>query len=219
MIKAVIFDLDGTLLDTRQDLVNSINLTLKSLNKNEMSQNEIISHVGNGIKNLVEACVLPSDQEQANKALILFKKFYDGEYMKNTNPYQGMTDLVKYLNDREIKIGVNSNKDDKYTKELIKKHFVDIDLKYVIGNKENIERKPSSQGIEIILNNMGINKEDAIYIGDSIVDINTARNAKITCLCVAWGFRKKEELIKEGDNILVNNPNEIIEYIKEKNNA
>ena len=219
MIKAVIFDLDGTLLDTRQDLANSINLTLNFLNKDTMSQEEIISHVGHGIKNLVETCIRPNNDEEAEKANKLFQDFYGKEYLKTTYPYKGMVELVKELSKQNIKIGVNSNKDDKYTKELIKKHYKDIDLEYVIGIKEGIERKPSPQAIEILLYNMGINKEDALYIGDSGVDIKTARNAKVDLLCVGWGFKSKEELLKEGDIKIVETPSEILKYIKEKNNA
>ncbi|MCQ2976346.1 MAG: HAD hydrolase-like protein, partial [Bacteroidales bacterium] len=167
MVQAVIFDLDGTLLDTKQDLANSINLTLKSLNRELKSQEEIISHVGNGIKRLVSECVNPKNEIEENEALKLFQEFYSKEYLKTTYPYKGMVELVKELSKLGIVIGVNSNKDDKYTKELIKKHYKEIDLKYVIGSKEGIERKPSPQAVESILYNMGINKEDTLYIGDS----------------------------------------------------
>ena len=97
--------------------------------------------------------------------------------------------------------------------------YRDIDLQYVIGSKEGIERKPSPQAVENILYNMGINIEEALYIGDSGVDIKTARNAKVDILCVGWGFKSKEELLKEGNIKIVETPSEILKYIKEKNNA
>ena len=220
MIKAIIFDLDGTLLDTRQDLANSINLTLKSLNKKEKPQDEIISHVGNGIKRLVEDCVVPKDDNETNKAVELFRNHYSKEYLKTTYPYKGMPELIEEISKLGIKIGVNSNKDDNFTKELIRKHYKDIDLEYVIGNKEGFERKPSPQAVDAILNNMGVKKEETIYIGDSQVDIKTAKNAKTELICVGWGFKTKEDLLKEEKTVkIVETPNEILEYIKEKNNA
>ena len=131
-----------------------------------------------------------------------------------------MIKLVKDLSDLNIKMGVNSNKDDIFTKELIKKNYKDIDLQYVIGNKKEIERKPSPQAVKIILNNMGVNKEESLYIGDSMVDIKTAKNAKVDLVCVGWGFKTKQDLLKEDKDVkIVETPDEILEYIKEKNNA
>ena len=219
MIKAVIFDLDGTLLDTRQDLANSINLVLKNLNKPQKSQQEIISCVGNGIKKLVEDCINPIDNKEDDKAFGLFQEFYSKEFLKTTYPYKGLPELVNKIEELNIKIGVNSNKEEIFTKELIKKHYKNIDLEYVIGNKEGLERKPSPQAVEMILNSMGINKKEALYIGDSPVDIKTARNANIDLICVGWGFKSKEELLKEENVKIVETPDEILKYIKEKNNA
>ena len=116
---------------------------------------------------------------------------------KTTYPYEGLQEIVKKISELGIKIGVNSNKDDTFTKELIKRHYKNIDLEYVIGNKEGIERKPSPQAIEKILTSMAVSKEEALYIGDSPVDIKTARNAKTDLICVGWGFKTKEELTKE----------------------
>lgn len=219
MAKAIIFDLDGTLLDTRKDLANSINFMLEALNKKKLSQEEIISHVGHGIKYLVEECAKPKNEEDTKEAISLFKKFYSKEYLKNTIPYDGTKDLVIRLKEEGLIIGVNSNKDDIYTKELIKKHYKEIDLKYVLGGKEGIEKKPSPQAVNIILNDMGVRKEDTIYIGDSVVDVDTAKNAGIFSLIVGWGFSKKEDLLKEKGIKLVESPSEILEYIKEMNNA
>ena len=109
MIKAVIFDLDGTLLDTKQDLANSINLVLKSLNKSELTQQEIISHVGNGIRRLVEDCTKLSDNKETDNALSLFKEFYSKEFMKTTYPYEGLQEIVKKIKETKERKRKNKN--------------------------------------------------------------------------------------------------------------
>lgn len=216
MIKAVIFDLDGTLLDTREDLSKAINLTLKDFNKKELTNEEIIKNVGNGIKNLVFNCVKPSD-DQEEKVLVTFNKHYREHFLENTRPYNGVEELVNKLIKDNIYVGVNSNKDDFYSKELIKKHFNNIKLDYVLGCVPGIERKPSGQGALQLLKNMDVDSSEAIYVGDSGVDVETAANANIQSISCLWGFRTKEELLSAGSTILVEKPEEIYKYIKEKN--
>lgn len=216
MIKAVIFDLDGTLLDTRQDLASAMNLTLKALNKPELSKEDVISYVGHGIRNLVETCIKPNNADEFEEGYKIFQSKYAEEYMKTTIPYNGMKELVKDLNTINIKIGVNSNKDDTYTKNLIKKHFSDIDLEYVVGKREGINIKPSIDGVEYILKKMDVKKEEVIYVGDSSVDIETANNANIDSLSCAWGFKGRKELEKYSETKIVEEPKEILEYVKEK---
>ena len=209
MIKAIIFDLDGTLLNTISDLNNSINKTYKLLNiDKENTEDMTMSMVGHGIFNLIEQCFSDSQVKEAYK---LFLEVYDKEYDKNTMPYKGIKELINTLVLKGIKVGVNSNKNDIYTKHLIKIHFPNINQDYVLGHLENMKVKPDPEGVNLLIKKMNVLKEETLYVGDSPTDIKTASNANIDVLSVTWGFRSKEQL-KDAKH-LINNPKEILSYV------
>lgn len=137
MIKAVIFDLDGTLLDTRKDLADSINLVLKDLNKKQKEQSDIIKNVGHGIRYLIEKTILPNTTEEMDKASALFKKHYSKLYNNSTTVYKGIKEAVNMLIEQGILVGVVSNKDDEYVQKLIEYHFNRIDRNYVLGGSQD----------------------------------------------------------------------------------
>lgn len=214
MYKGIIFDLDGTLLYTITDLNNSLNETFKLMNVKRVNSEELtMSQVGHGIKNLISKAFkgLNVDEEKAYET---FLSVYDKKYLENTKAYEGIKELIEELNNLNIKIGVNSNKNDKYTKELIKKNFPNINLDYVLGKIENIKVKPDPEGVNLIIDKMNLNKDEVIYCGDSKTDYNTAYNAGIKCISVSWGFRSKEKLLEVND-MVVDKPKEIIKIIHE----
>lgn len=214
MYKGIIFDLDGTLLYTITDLNNSLNETFKLMNVKRINSEELtMSQVGHGIKNLISQAFegLKVDEKKAYET---FLSVYDKKYLENTKAYEGIKELIEELNNLNIKIGVNSNKNDKYTKELIKKNFPDINLDYVLGKTENIKVKPDPEGVNLIIDKMNLNKDEVIYCGDSKTDYNTAYNAGIKCISVSWGFRSKEKLLEVND-MVVDTPKEIIKIIHE----
>lgn len=213
MIKGIIFDLDGTLLNTITDLNNSVNKTFKLMNVDKVNAEEkTMSEVGHGIKNLIEQ-IFSDTNVDIDKAYQTFLDVYKEEYTKHTKPYEGIKELIDELNNLNIKIGVNSNKNDEYTKHLIELNFNNINLNYVLGKTSNIKTKPDPEGLNYIINKMNLNKNEVIYCGDSPTDVKTASNANIRCISVTWGFRSEEVLRKVNDNI-VYKPSEILERIK-----
>lgn len=215
MIQAVIFDLDGTLLNTIQDLADSCNKTLSQLNFPERSLHEIKTFVGNGIAHLIEKAI-PNGKDNKNyeKAVFLIKEIYSKNYHNKTKPYDGIMDLLKELKQHGIKIGINSNKPDAQVKELTQLYFSNyIDCETAIGEKDGIQRKPFPDIANEIIKTFNIQKENIIYIGDSEVDIETALNANLKCISVTWGFRNKKELKENGAKIIVDKPKEILDFI------
>ncbi len=214
MKKAIIFDLDGTLLNTIGDLNNTVNLTYKYFGINKVdSTDKTMSMVGHGIRNLVEQMFV-EHPKLVDEAYKKFLEIYDSKYYKTTVPYDGMKDIVDKLIAEGIKIGVNSNKNDTYTKKLIEMHFSNINLDYVLGKCEGINVKPDPMGANLILKKMGIISSEALYIGDSPTDIKTALNANIDPISVTWGFRSKQQLIDSGAIRIVNKPEEILNILQ-----
>lgn len=213
MIKGIVFDLDGTLLNTISDLNNSINETFKLMKvKRVNSEDKTMSQVGHGIKNLIEQAFKDANVD-LDKAYNTFLEVYSKKYLETTKPYDGIKEVIDKLIDLNIKVGVNSNKNDEYTKELIKKHFSNINLDYVLGKKENIKTKPDPEGCNLILNNMGLSKDEVLYIGDSPTDVLTGNNARLKTYSVTWGFRSEDKLKEVNPNNLIYKPNEILNLI------
>lgn len=214
MKRAIIFDLDGTILNTIGDLNNTVNLTYKYFNINKVdSIDKTMAMVGHGIKNLVEQMFIEYP-ELTNEAYKKFLEIYKKEYYKTTIPYDGIKELIDNLITKGIKIGVNSNKNDSYTKKLIEIHFSNINMDYVLGKKDSINVKPDPMGVNLILKKMNVLNSEALYIGDSPTDIKTALNANIDSASVTWGFRSKQQLIDNGAIRIINKPSEILNILQ-----
>lgn len=209
----VIFDLDGTILDTLEDLTDSINYVLKKHEMNQKSRSEVRKAVGNGIYKLVEN-VLPDGIEKEKTELIFsdFKEYYTIHCADKTKPYDGIEEMLSELKKKGYKLAVVSNKADFAVKELCNKYFTDM-FDIVLGERENIARKPAPDSIYKVLDSMCIKKENAVYIGDSEVDIETAKNAGIREVAVTWGFRNKDLLKEKGANLLVQFPKDILNIV------
>ena len=194
--KLAIFDLDGTLLDTLIDLMNSTNFALQEMGFPKRSLLEIRKFVGNGVKKLIERAVpINTNKEDIEKTLSIFKKHYEDHCEENTKPYNGIIELLDLLISQNILIAVVSNKIDSAVSLLCKQYFGDR-IQISVGDKENARKKPAPDSVFEVLKSLKIQKEDSIYIGDSEVDIETAKNAEIDCISVTWGFRDKEVLLE-----------------------
>lgn len=213
-IKGVVFDLDGTLLNTITDLNNSINDTYKFYNypKNN-SEAQTMLMVGHGMKNLISQCFEGEDETFINEALKTFLNYYDSQYYVNTKPYQGISELVEELLKRNIKVGVNSNKNDGYTKHLIELNFPGINQDYVIGIKEGDKVKPDPTNVYRVLEKMKLKNDEVLYIGDSPTDVETAKNASLEAIGVSWGFRSKEKILNAGAEKVIKEPKELLEEL------
>ncbi|MDO4175398.1 MAG: HAD-IIIA family hydrolase [Eubacteriales bacterium] len=210
MKKAVIFDLDGTLLYTLEDLCSAVNAALALRNLPPRSLEEVRRFVGNGVRNLMRRA-LPAGTAEAeiDAALADFKRYYATHIRDATVPYDGIPELLTALRKRGIKVGVLSNKIDSAAQELIHSFFpgkVDV----IFGEHKDIPRKPDPASCKLVMQQLGVKPEEVLYVGDSGTDMQTAKNAALTAVGVTWGFRNREELVQYGADCLVDTPKQIL---------
>jgi phosphoglycolate phosphatase len=204
-----IFDLDGTLLDSLTDLAISCNYALRINNMPERTIDEVRCFVGNGVKKLMERAIPNGLQNPAfEKTYADFRQHYLVHNLDNTKPYPGIIPLLKRLHSEGKNIAVVSNKFYAATQDLVK-HFFGEYITVAIGERENIRKKPAPDTVFEALRQLSASLSGAVYIGDSDVDVMTARNCNIPCISVLWGFRSKEFLIKNGATTFVTAPDEI----------
>lgn len=208
-----IFDLDGTILDTLEDLTDGVNFALSECGCPVRTIAEIRSFVGNGIRKLIERA-LPSGTPEAEIDRVhgTFSPYYKAHCDVKTKPYDGIPEMLQTLRDAGVLTAVLSNKGDFAVQPLVRQYFPDL-FTIAFGERSGIPRKPAPDAVFEILERLKIEKSDAIYIGDSNVDIETARNAGIFCICVDWGFREHAQLIEAGAERIVSTPKELLEAI------
>ena len=215
MKKAVIFDLDGTLLNTLDDLADSTNYALSRFGYPTRTIEEVRQFVGNGVAKLIERAI-PEGKNNPNfeKCLAIFKENYAQNMYNETAPYNGIIEMLSNLKSKGIKIAVVSNKFDLAVKELCKKYFEGF-IDFAAGENEaqGIKKKPAPDTVISVLNEFNFASEDAVYVGDSDVDIMTAKNSKMPCISVTWGFRDEKFLLENGATILINAPSEIYKHL------
>ena len=210
MIKAVIFDLDGTLLNTLEDLKESTNFALRTFNYPERTLEEVRCFVGNGVRKLIERAV-PKKNKNIDECLEVFKKNYSENMYNHTQAYNGILKILEELHKDKVKIGVVSNKFDSAVKELCKKYFGDL-VDIAIGQNDDVPKKPAPDGVLKAMKILGSDKNSTIYAGDSDVDVQTAKNAGLKCIGVTWGFRTEDYL--KGADFIVDSPDEILKIVR-----
>lgn len=215
MIKAVIFDLDGTLLNTLEDLANASNFALRSCGYNEHPIKDYIRFVGSGRYILMKR-ILPEEdknnEEAIEKVLKLFDEYY-GEHMHDTTkPYDGIYELIKELKIKNIKLAVVSNKPDEFAGETVNRYF-ENDFEITYGQRPNHAVKPDPKTVYEVMEYLNVTKEECIYVGDSDVDMKTAQNAGVKSIGVAWGFRGEEELKSAGADYIIRTPQELVNLL------
>ena len=211
--KAVIFDMDGTILNTLEDLKNATNYSLRQFGMPERSLEEVRMFVGNGIRKLVERAVpAGTPKEKIDQILDVFLEYYEIHSADNTSPYPGILELVEKLKKSGIKTAVSTNKADVPAQELGREYFNGI-FDLIVGQQDGLKVKPAPDSVNKILSILDIQKKDAIYIGDSDVDVQTAKNSGLDFIGVSWGFRGREFLEKNGAKNIVDNANEIFDLV------
>ena len=213
MIKAVIFDLDGTLLYTLEDLKNSTNFALKQFDFPQRSLDEIRIFVGNGVRKLIERAVPKnSTMQTVEQVLTIFKNDYQKNMYNCTKPFDCIIKLLTELKKQNIKTAIVSNKFDEAVKELSNKYFANL-IDVAIGQSNNISPKPSPDGVLQAIKILNVDIKNCIYVGDSDIDVKTAHNAGLQCIGVTWGYRNTELLKNSGADFVVNKPEDILKVI------
>ena len=211
-IDTIIFDLDGTLLDTLEDLTNSVNYALERCQMPTRTISEIKGFVGNGIRVLMTRAVPEGEKNpRFEEAFSAFKEHYAVHCNDKTRAYDGVCELLEALKAKGYLLAIVSNKVDSAVQELKEKYFSAVGV--AVGDREGIRRKPEADSVLLALETLGSSRERAVYVGDSDVDLMTAKNSGLLCISVLWGFRDKEFLINHGAKIFAQKPSDIINIV------
>lgn len=211
--KAVIFDMDGTILYTLEDIVLCMNEALRRNSLPEITEERIRVIIGHGIMNEVRGSVPDgTDPEITEKVYEDFNELYAVHCMDHTKPYDGIIELIGRLRRQGVKTAVVSNKGDYAVRELNDIIFPGL-FEASAGEKEGIAKKPAPDTVFAVLKEMDVSTEEAVYVGDSEVDLQTARNAGMDCIIVSWGYRTKEQMKKDGAECIVDTMDELFDKL------
>lgn len=215
-MRGCIFDLDGTLTDTLDSLTYSVNLTLEEMGLPRITENQCRMFVGNGARCLMERALKAAGDTNLNRieeGMKVYGRIFSANCTYHVTPYEGILELLSQLKDRGIKLAVLSNKPHGQTVDVVKRIFGEEMFDYVQGQCDTLARKPDPSGVWELLKEMGISREECLYVGDSEVDVKTAKAAGVQGIAVTWGFRDRELLKAEGADILVDSPQEMLAYV------
>lgn len=211
----VIFDLDGTLLDTLQDLADAANYALRKEGMPERTIDEVRRFVGNGVRLLMIRAVPGGESNPLfEETFAQFKEYYGEHCNDNTKPYEGMIELLETLKSKGYSVAIVSNKIDFAVKELSALYFKGI-VPVAIGEKEGVRRKPAPDTVREALKELGRTAEESVYVGDSDVDIETAKNADMPCISVLWGFRDREFLEEHGAKRYARTAEDVLKLVEQ----
>ncbi len=210
----IIFDLDGTLLNTLEDLRDSVNFALRRFSFPERSTDEIRRFVGNGVARLIHLTVPEgTDESTEDKCLSVFKEHYKGNMKNKTAPYPGIIELLQNLNSLGIKCAVVSNKFEPAVIDLCKGYFPSL-VCAAVGQTDTRRKKPEPDGVLYAMELLGASSSDTVYVGDSEVDVLTAKNSSLPCIGVSWGFRSRDVLKSSGAEYIADSTDDILNIIK-----
>lgn len=216
MVKAVIFDLDGTLIDTIAELANASNYALVKLGFPTWEIKDYRGFVGNGITRLLLRSLPQDAKDRIDEARRLFNEYYSVHLLDNAPPYEGVPQLVKELKRRGIRVCVNTNKAQTFAKALAESVFPG-EFEIVIGDEGGFPRKPDPAAALYLAEKMGAAPSECIFMGDSGVDLETAKNAGMTSVLCSWGFVYKDVLMGMDYENIINRPEELLDIIEKKN--
>jgi len=207
--QAVLFDMDGTTVDSIEDMWLSVNATMEHFNMPRRSLQEVKAFVGNGAKVLIDLAVpAGTDEATASEVLAYYKAYYNDHCCVKTVPYKGIPEMIDTLRSAGIKVAIVSNKPDPTVHELCG-IFFNGRLDYSAGESSDIRRKPAPDMVLKTVRELGVEKSRCVYVGDSEVDIATAKNADMECISVTWGFRTRQTLIDAGAVKLIDTVDEL----------
>ncbi len=216
MKKLVLFDLDGTLIDSIEDLADSGNYALKQCGLPLHTVEEYKYIVGDGVDTKILRCLPPEDRENRElfqRVKSIYLPYYAAHSQDKTRPYPGVEALLMQCNKKGVLIAVVSNKPHAIAKEVVHHYFPQISFAAVVGQKDDVPKKPDPTGVKLVLSQTGVSPSDALYVGDTCVDIQTAKNSGLSSCGVLWGFRTKQELEENGADFIVSDPQALSKII------
>lgn len=208
--KSIIFDLDGTLLDSLQDLANAMNYALEQLGQPVHPLEAYNTMVGDGVVKLAERALSANQQYLIEEAVEIMKTQYAISWSVYTKPYSGIEELLAELAKQDISMNVLSNKPDPFTKEMISYFFPETHFEWVMGASEQFPKKPDPKSANYICEQLGIAKDSIYYLGDTDTDMKTACSAGIHAIGVDWGFRNPKELKEHGAKAILSHPLDLL---------
>ena len=213
MYEVIVFDLDGTLLNTLTDLTDAVNFALQECGLPNRTEKEVCAFIGNGIAKLMERALGEKNSAFFEKAFACFKEYYAVHCADKTCAYEGVLPMLQELQKRGIKTAVLSNKADFAVKSLAKEYFDGL-LMQAVGENEamGIRKKPAPDALFAIIKELNAEKGKTVYVGDSEVDIQTAENGGVDCISVTWGFKDRAFLVENGGKVLVDEPLKLLEF-------
>lgn len=213
--KAVLFDMDGTVLDTLGDLTNAVNHVLSLYGMPDRAPREVAGFLGNGAAHLLAKSVpAGTSEETLAEMLRVYQPWYDSHCAILTAPYPGILPMMEALREAGVRQAVISNKQDSAVRQLAEQHFPDL-LEVAVGESATVRRKPNPDAVLAALREMHVAREDAVYVGDTEVDLRTAENAGLTCAAVGWGFRSEEQLRAAGAGHVFQSADELRDWLLE----
>jgi phosphoglycolate phosphatase len=213
-ITTIIFDMDGTVLNTLDDLTDAVNHVFSQFDLPARSSEDYRKFFGNGIGYAMK-CAAPEGTPDSlfDEMIPVFREYYDKHCLDKTRPYDGILELMSTLKEKGYKMAIVSNKIDSAVKELNDRFFSEY-VAVAIGEKPGIKRKPAADTVLAALDELGASRSEAVYIGDSEVDLQTARNSGLSCISVLWGFRDKNLLIENGATVFAKTPEDVLAILE-----
>lgn len=210
---AIIFDLDGTLLDTLEDLTDAVNYVMEQYQLEQKTLSQVKGFVGNGIRKLMERCVPgEEDQERFEEIFQCFRSYYTEHCQEKTAPYEGILELLETLFREGYQMAIVSNKNHQAVEELNASFFSRY-ISVAVGQQEGLRPKPAPDTVDLALRQLGCRRERTLYVGDSDVDKQTADNSGMDCVSVTWGFRERALLESLGGEAVIDHPRQLLEFL------
>jgi phosphoglycolate phosphatase len=215
-IRGAIFDLDGTLVESLYDLADSVNAMLERFGFPTHPDDAFKYFIGDGIINLIKFS-LPKDRSGDDEFVRSCLDIVNDEYLRRwnvkTRPYDGIHQMLRDLSERDVHLAVLSNKPHEFTSIMVPHFFPDINFEMILGARDDLPRKPDPTSVNLIMKKMELLPEECLYIGDSNIDMRTGKNGGIYTVGVIWGFRPEKELIDAGADLIVCDPQEIVNLV------
>jgi len=210
----IVFDLDGTLIDSLDDIADAANKALSQANMPQHLTAAYRYFVGDGLPALIQRIVPAHTSEQDQKQVAaLFKTLYQQNWNRKTDLYPGIRTLIDWLDKSGVRLSILSNKPDSFTRLCVKEFFPDQPFELVFGQRQNVPLKPHPQAALGIIRTMGVSPQSSLFVGDTAVDMKTGKAAGMKSVGVTWGFRQEDELLKAGADIIISKPEELKRYV------